>query len=63
MKESPDLTTSHISTLSRVLAELSLQQLYFEEEIKALALHLSLLASWEVFYITIVNNSMKIDAR
>ena len=33
-----DPTTSHISTLSRVLSELSSQGIKFEEEVKSLAL-------------------------
>ena len=43
-----------------MLVELSSQGLNFEEEIKALALLLSLLTSWEVFYTTATNGSMKL---
>ena len=53
MRES-DPTTSHINTFSQVLAEVSLQGLNVEEEIKALVLLLSPSASWEVFYMTIL---------
>ena len=55
-----DLATSHINTFSRVLAELSLQGLYFEEESKALALLSSLPPSWEVFCTSFANNSPKL---
>ena len=59
MKES-EPTTSHINTFSWVLAELSSQGLYFEEEIKALALLLSLPANSEVFCMPVMNSSPKL---
>ena len=52
--------TLYINTFNQVLAELSSQGLDFKEEIKALALLLSLLTSWEVFYTTATNGSMKL---
>ena len=54
-------TTSHINTFNRVLAELSSQGLNFEEEVKALALLSSLLASWEVFCTTFANSCLKLN--
>ena len=53
------MATSHINTFSQVLDELSSQCLNFEEEIKALALLSSLLASWKVFYMKFTNSSEK----
>ena len=48
--------TFHINTFSRVLSEPSSQGINFEEKVKALALFLSLLASWEVFCTTFTNS-------
>ena len=47
-----DPVTSHINTFNRVLSKLSSQAINFEEEVKALALLLSLAVSWEVFCTT-----------
>ena len=60
MKET-DLTTSHINTFSRVLSKLSSQGINFEEEVKALALLLSLRVTWEVFGTTFANNCPKLN--
>ena len=54
-----DPTTSHINTFSWVLSDLSYQGINFEEEVKALALLLSLLTSSEVFCLTFANNCPK----
>ena len=59
MKET-EPATSYVNTFSRVLIELSLQGLNFEEEIKALTLLSSLPIRWEVFCMTITNNSTKL---
>ena len=53
--------TSHINTFSQQFAELSSEGLNFEEEIKALAVLLSLPASWEVFYAMFTNSSLKLS--
>ena len=39
----------HFNTFNRVLVELSEQGINFDEEVKGVALYLSLLTSWEVF--------------
>ena len=51
-----DPASSHINTFSQVLSELSSQGINFEEEVKALALLSSFLASWEVFYTAFANS-------
>ena len=51
-----DPTTSPINTFSRMLFELSSQGINFHEEVKALALLLRLLASWEFICTTFANN-------
>ena len=56
-----DPTTFHINTFSRVLSELSLQGINFEEEAKALALLSSLPASLEVFYTTFATSCPKLN--
>ena len=56
-----DTATSHINTFSQVLFELSSQGINFDEEVKALALLLSLSASWEVFCTTFANNFPKLN--
>ena len=56
-----DPVTSHINTFNRVLSELSSQGINFEEEVKALAVLLSLLTSWEVFYTTFANSCLKLN--
>ena len=60
MKET-DPATSHINTFSRVLSELSSEGMNFEEEVKAIALLLSLPASWEVFCTTFANSCPKLN--
>ena len=56
-----DPATSHINTFSRVLYELSSQGINFEEEVKALTLHLSLPTSWEVLCTTFAINCPKMN--
>ena len=56
-----DPATSHINIFSPVLFELSSQGINFEEEVKSLALLLSLLTSWEVFCMTFTNNRPKLN--
>ena len=56
-----DPATFHINTFSRVLSELSLQGINFEEEAKALALLSSLPASLEVFYTTFATSCPKLN--
>ena len=53
--------TSHINTFSRVLSELFSQGINFKEKVNALALLLSLSASWEVFCMIFVNNFLKLN--
>mgnify|MGYP002776076802 CR=1 FL=1 len=56
-----DPVTSHINTFSRVLSELFSQGINFKEKVNALALLLSLSASWEVFCMIFVNNFLKLN--
>ena len=56
-----DLTTTHINTFNLVLSKLSSQGINFEEDVKALALLSSLLASWDVFCMAFVNSCPKLN--
>ena len=59
MKETEEFTT-HVNTFNHVLTELASQNVNFDKEVKALALFLSLPASWDVFCTTVTNGSAKL---
>ena len=56
-----DPTTSHLNSCNQVWFELSSKVIHFKEELKALALLLSLSPSWEVFYTTFTNSSTRLN--